>query len=68
MNAEICRHLRNKVMYVPGREATNFADESESPAASYCWCNKTMTEIGTDNRLVSPEGCSSPERTCYQPR
>lgn len=66
MNAEVCRHLRNKVMYVPGREKDDF--DAESPAANYCWCNKTMNEIGQDDGLVGIEKCSSPERACYRAR
>jgi hypothetical protein len=66
MNAERCRYFRNKSMCVSGMRPDHDGDE-ESGAAGYCWCNLTMREIGEDDRLVSAEDCSNPQRSCYQP-
>jgi hypothetical protein len=51
-------------MCVSGMRAE--ADDEESGAAGYCWCNHTMREIGDDDRLVSASACSNSERTCYE--
>jgi hypothetical protein len=61
-----CRYFRNKEMYVPDQEEAAFSDKFDPGAFSHCWCNKTMTEIGADDNLVSFSRCSSAERTCYQ--
>jgi hypothetical protein len=53
-------------MYVPDQEEAAFSDKFDPGAFSHCWCNKTMTEIGVDDNLVSFSRCSSAERTCYQ--
>jgi len=53
-------------MCVSGMRPDHDGDE-ESGAAGYCWCNLTMREIGEDDRLVSAEDCSNPQRSCYQP-
>jgi hypothetical protein len=66
MSEERCRFFRNKSMCVSGvRVKTD--DAQESAAASYCWCNHTMSEIGEDDHLVGSRECSDPRRTCYEP-
>ena len=65
MSAERCRFFRNKSMCVSGMRAE--AEDEESGAAGYCWCNHTMREIGDDDRLVSSQACSNPERSCFEP-
>lgn len=62
--APCCRHLRNKGMYVPAQAADALDPASETVV--HCWCNRTMTEVGDDDDLVSVPGCSVPARTCYK--
>jgi hypothetical protein len=61
-----CRYFRNKKMYVSAQEETAFSDKFDPNAFSHCWCNKTMTEIGADDSLVSFPKCSNAERRCYK--
>lgn len=67
MNTPVCRHLRTKTLYVPEQAAEAEAHPHEATTARQCWCNKTMTAVGLDDRRVNPEACSNPERPCYQP-
>ncbi|WP_442889147.1 hypothetical protein [Congregicoccus parvus] len=66
MSDSICRHLRTKTLYVPAQ--TVESDEArESETARHCWCNKTMTPVGLDDRRVNVEACSDPGRSCHRP-
>jgi hypothetical protein len=60
-----CRYLRTKKMYVSAQEGAAFSNKFDPNSFSHCWCNRTMTEIGEDDRLVSFRACLSPERRCY---
>jgi hypothetical protein len=60
-----CRYLRTKKMYVPAQEGAAFSNKFDPNSFSHCWCNRTMTEIGEDDKLVSYRACLSPERRCY---
>jgi hypothetical protein len=53
-------------MYVPAQEATAFSEKFDPNSFSHCWCNKTLTEIGMDDDLVTFTKCSTPERRCYK--
>lgn len=66
-NSSVCLHLRTKTLYVPEQAAESELDASEAGTARHCWCNKTMTPVGLDDRRVNTEACSDPARTCYQP-
>jgi hypothetical protein len=61
-----CRYLRTKKMYVPAQEDAAFSNKFDPNSFSHCWCNRTMTEIGEDDKLVSFRACLSPERSCYR--
>jgi hypothetical protein len=61
-----CRYLRTKKMYVSVQEEAAFSEKFDPNSFSHCWCNRTMTEIGEDDKLVSYRGCLSPERSCYR--
>jgi len=61
-----CRHLRTKKMYVPAQEDAAFSEKFDPNSFSHCWCNRTMTETGDDDRLVSFRTCSDPQRRCYK--
>jgi len=68
MNTPLCRHLRTKLLYMPvPPQAGAGLDELESGTARHCWCNKTMTPLGLDDRRVNTEDCSDATRPCYQP-
>ena len=53
-------------MYVPGQERLAFSAEPDAGCFNHCWCNRTMTEVGLDDDLVTPGGCSSATRSCYE--
>lgn len=62
----LCRHLRTKTMYVPGQSAdvrTRIADGA--PGEPHCWCNRTMTEVGRDDRPVALGRCIF-GRSCFE--
>jgi len=61
-----CRYFRNKKMYIPAQEENAFSEKFDPNAFSHCWCNKTMTEVGADDNLVTFRTCSSRERRCYK--
>ncbi|HEY2156330.1 MAG TPA: hypothetical protein VGH33_11920 [Isosphaeraceae bacterium] len=62
--APLCRHLRNKGMYV-------YHGEYDSPHDDYdntiYWCVKTQKGFGPDDEMCSREDCTIPERVCYEP-
>lgn len=62
---ELCRFFRNKHMFVP-EQAVTALEPTENAAVAHCWCNRTMTCIGEDDRIVSLESCSNVSRTCYE--
>lgn len=64
----LCRHLRIKTLYVPAQGSDKFGITDEAATARHCWCNKTMTPVGLDDRRVNVEACSDPTRSCYQSR
>jgi hypothetical protein len=66
MNANFCKYLRTKKMYVPAQEHEVFATTGEESGCGHCWCNRTMTEVGPDDRPVGPELCSSSGRSCFE--
>ncbi len=66
-NLPVCRHLRTKTLYVPEQAAEAESDATEAATARHCWCNKTMTPVGLDDRRVTAETCADPKRSCYLP-
>jgi hypothetical protein len=64
-DAPLCRHLRNKGMYVynDGVGADAHADYDNT----IYWCLKTMKEFGPDDDLVGGEDCRNSTRSCYEP-
>jgi hypothetical protein len=53
-------------MYVPAQSAdvrTRIADGA--PGEPHCWCNRTMTEVGRDDRPVAIGRCVS-GRSCFE--
>jgi hypothetical protein len=66
MNPNLCKHLRSKKMYVPVEADTLFSASGEQTGdLGHCWCNKTMTQVGPDDRQVAPHKCVR-ERSCFE--
>jgi hypothetical protein len=66
MPNEPCRYLRTKAMYVDGPPPgeTPQGAPPAPPPVNY-WCNRTLTEVGPDDRLVNPRDCLAEGRPCY---
>ena len=60
----VCRRLRSRGFYLAGPEE---ADQFEFSPESSCWCSQTVTVLGPDDILCSPEMCQ-PGRACFEPR
>ena len=58
----ICRRLRSKGFYATG---PNDPDLVEFSTTSAYWCAQTVTILGPDDVLCSPEMCQ-PGRSCFQ--
>ena len=66
MNAQPCKHLRTKRLFIPDLATDAFAQLPEGDPVCQCWCNKTMMEVGLDERHVSATDCSDASRPCYR--
>ena len=64
--ANVCKHLRTKKMYIPAQADEVFAvgDDGAEPS-SHCWCNRTLTEVGQDDKQVGIRLCN-PSRPCFE--
>ena len=59
-----CQFLKAKSPYGPLEGGDNpwyLLDQSNT----ICWCVKSMSGVGPDNGLVSPDNCG-PGRKCYK--
>jgi hypothetical protein len=63
--AHVCAFLRTKKMYIPAQADEVFQDQFESNRSEHCWCNRTLGEVGPDERLAGIEACS-PQRPCFE--
>jgi hypothetical protein len=62
----LCKHLRTKKMYVPAQADEAFAENNgETRHSEHCWCNRTLTEVGPDDRQVGFQICSR-SRSCFE--
>ena len=61
-----CKHLRTKRLFIPDLATDAFAQSDNLDEVRQCWCNKTMAEIGLDDRHVSFKDCTEPGRSCYR--
>jgi hypothetical protein len=61
----VCRHLRNKGMYV----YTDGQGEGdpEDDAGTIYWCNLTLKSFGPDDEYVSRDECRIGSWSCYEP-
>ncbi len=64
--AKTCRFLRSKSMYIPGLSAAG-EETAAMGASGHCWCNRTLSETGPDDRPVSPDLCRSGRSCCETP-
>ena len=53
-------------MYVPAQEHEAFSMAGEESHCGHCWCNRTMTEVGPDDRQVNTQVCSDNSRSCFE--
>ena len=58
----ICQCLRSKIFYTSGQHQVDLAECSPTAA---CWCLHTLTVLGPDDALCTPERCR-PERSCFR--
>jgi len=65
MKTNVCKYLRSKKMYVPA-QADELSNAPEADNYGPCWCNRTMAEVGPDDRQVGAQNCSTPSRSCYE--
>jgi len=62
----VCKNLRTKKMYIPAQAEDVFVREKgEFTDDAPCWCNRTLTETGPDDRPVGVRICSR-ERSCFE--
>ena len=53
-------------MYIPAQADEVFSATGEELGnIGHCWCNRTMAEVGPDDRQVGAENCSR-ERSCFE--
>jgi len=57
-----CQWFRTKGFYTSGRHEVDLAECSPTAA---CWCLHTMTVLGPDSILCSPDLCQ-PDRVCFK--
>lgn len=63
MDAEICRKLRWKGMFIDAEPD----DTVKGTSDGFCWCVLTMTCMGPDGRVADREACGH-GRSCFEPR
>jgi hypothetical protein len=64
--AHICKHFRTKKLYVPALAHEVFeAKDDEMDQCGHCWCNRTLSEVGVDDRLADLRSCN-PGRSCFE--
>ncbi len=64
--SNVCRHLRTKKMFIPELAHKVYAQEHGAfTDSAHCWCNRTLAEVGPDDKQVSIQICS-PERRCFE--
>ena len=65
MDQKFCKHLRSKTMFVitDPQEALNESEDASS--GGHCWCNRTQSVVGPDDRPVYTDKCNS-SRKCYE--
>ena len=66
MNPNFCKNLRTKKMYIPAQADEVYSASGEQLGQiGHCWCNRTMAEVGPDDRQVGAQHCSK-NRSCFE--
>ena len=53
-------------MYIPAQEHEVLSASGEELLnIGHCWCNRTMSEVGPDDRQVSAPNCNR-NRSCFE--
>jgi hypothetical protein len=66
MNPNFCKNLRTKRMYISAQQDEVFnATGEELDNIGHCWCNRTLSEVGPDDRQVSARHCGK-NRSCHE--
>jgi hypothetical protein len=63
--APVCRHLRNKGMFVYTDGSAGEAHEDYD--STVYWCNQSMKDFGPDDDHVGSLECRNTSRPCYEP-
>ena len=66
MPTQPCKHLRTKKLFIPELEQDALKKRKTIGATEHCWCSKSMTEVGLDDRRVALDLCSRSDRQCYR--
>ena len=65
MNTPVCKYLRTKKMFVPEQENEALIEPREPEAGAFFWCNRTLSEIGIDDRPAHLRTCIHGRR-CFE--
>jgi len=53
-------------MYIPAQEdEVRFASGEQLAHIGHCWCIRTMSEVGPDDRQVGAQNCAK-HRSCFE--
>jgi hypothetical protein len=64
--SHVCKHLRTKKMFIPQLADEAFAQENNAfTDTSHCWCNRTLAEVGPDDKQVGVQVCGA-ARPCFE--
>jgi hypothetical protein len=62
----VCKHLRTKKMFIPAQADEVFEQQNGAfTDSSHCWCNRTLSEAGPDDKRAGVQACSA-SRPCFQ--
>ena len=64
-NPPVCKCLRTKKMFIPELEAEALSVQTEPGAEAFYWCNRTLSEIGVDDRPAHVRTCIH-GRKCFE--
>ena len=54
-------------MYIPAQaHEISSASGEQLDEIGHCWCNRTMSEVGPDDRQVGARLCNNKERPCFE--
>lgn len=59
----ICARFRTKAMVDRSDRLVRTREALEFP---YCWCTRTLTDIGPDEDLVTLRRCHGAQRPCFE--